>query len=65
MAKRTDDQIIADLMQVEGQLSPENLHADGERSKTEVSKLYRRLSSKRQKLIEELGRELTMADFLN
>jgi hypothetical protein len=57
MPKRTDEQILEDLRDIEAQLSPENLHWDGERPAADARRAERELKAKRAKLIKELGRE--------
>lgn len=54
---RTQEAIIKDLRRVESNLSPENLHCDGEISKTQANKKRIRLNKERQALVKELGRE--------
>lgn len=56
---RTTEAILADLRDVENQLSPENLHWDGERPPSEARRAERKLSRQRAALIRELGREPT------
>jgi hypothetical protein len=58
-AKRQDALIIQDLQRVEGSLSPENLHWDGERSASQARAAERRLLSQQRALIAELGRQPT------
>ncbi len=57
--KRTDEEIIKDLRNVEGDLSPENLHMDGEASPAYVKKRLRELNARKKALTTELGREAT------
>lgn len=59
MNKRTNTEILADLQQVECELSPENLHCDGEISASAANKKFKKLKAKQKQLIEELGREPT------
>jgi len=54
--KRTEKQILWDLAGVESGLEPENLSADGERSRTEQNRRYRELMARKTALIAELGR---------
>ena len=56
---RSDAVIIAELQEVECGLSPENLSCDGERSHTDVMRVYRRLNKQKATLHRELGREPT------
>ena len=53
---RPEAEIIADLRRVEAGLSPENLHADGERSRAEARLRAGALNAQKQMLIAELGR---------
>lgn len=55
-SKRDDSLILADLLSVETQLSPENLHCDGERSPAAARKVEARLHEQRKALHAELGR---------
>lgn len=63
-AKRPDAMIIQDLRRVEGKLSPENLHWDGERSPAQARAAERRLLAQQRALHEELGRRPTHAELL-
>ena len=54
--KRSDAEILKDLLGVECRLSPENLSADGERSRSEQQRLYRVLTAQKAELLKELGR---------
>lgn len=56
---RTTQEIIKDLRQVECNLSPENLHCDGEISITRARQKERVLNKMRKALVKELGREPT------
>ena len=56
-AKRQDALIIQDLIRIEGSLSPENLHWDGERSASQARAAERRLLSQQRALHAELGRQ--------
>ena len=56
-AKRLDALIIQDLIRIEGSLSPENLHWDGERSASQARAAERRLLSQQRALHAELGRQ--------
>ena len=58
-AKRLDALIIQDLRRVEGSLSPENLHWDGERSPAQARAAERRLLAQQRALHAELGRQPT------
>ncbi len=55
--KRPDAEILADLLQVECKLSPENLYCDGERSHSAAQRAGRALNRERRELVRELGRE--------
>ena len=54
--KRSDAEILKDLLGVECRLSPENLACDGERPKAEQRRVYRVLMVQKVELIKELGR---------
>jgi len=55
--KRPDAEIIRDLQRVECNLSPENLHCDGEISRSAAARKARVLNGQRRALVKELGRE--------
>jgi hypothetical protein len=57
--KRPDSEVIADLQRVECNLSPENLHCDGEISRAAAARKGRALNAERRALVKELGREPT------
>ena len=61
-AKRLDALIIQELRRIEGSLSPENLHWDGERSASQARAAERRLLSQQRALHAELGRQPTHTD---
>jgi len=56
-AARSEADIIAALRRIEGDLSPENLYWDGERSRAEARRAESRLMAERKALVAELGRE--------
>jgi hypothetical protein len=56
-AARSEADLIAALRRIEGDLSPENLYWDGERSRTEARRAEARLMAERRTLVAELGRE--------
>jgi len=56
-AARPEADLIAALRRIEASLSPENLHWDGERSRSAARAAERRLNAERKALIAELGRE--------
>ena len=56
---RTKEAILQELRDVENQLSPEWLSADGERSVSAIRRLSAQLNAKRRRLVAELGREPT------
>jgi hypothetical protein len=58
-AKRLDALIIQELRRIEGSLSPENLHWDGERSASQARAAERRLLAQQRALHAELGRQPT------
>ena len=63
--KRTEQQIIADLREVECNLSPENLNWDGERCPKDAQRAYNVLTLQRKQLVKELGREPTFEELWN
>lgn len=56
--KRPESAILADIKGVYGDLSPENLTWDGERSRSEVVRASAALTRKLRELFAELGREV-------
>jgi len=54
--------ILEKIRAVENKLSPENLHWDGERSKTEARKAERALTKELNALVKELGRQPTLTE---
>lgn len=56
----TEKQIIARLARIECELSPENLHCDGEISIAEARAKGRRLMNEKSKLEAQLGRVPTL-----
>jgi hypothetical protein len=56
MTKRTDDQIMLDLQNIEASLSPENLTCDGECTPAEVRSRKAKLVKRQKELHKELGR---------
>jgi len=65
MSKRTDAEIIRDLQAIECALSPENLHCDGEISRSAARTKERKLLAQQKELIKELGRQPTDAELWN
>jgi hypothetical protein len=57
--KRPDAEVLADLRRVECNLSPENLHCDGEISLSAARRKGAMLRRQRRELVQELGREPT------
>jgi len=55
---RSEAQIMNDIARCYGRLSPENLSADGERSRKEQHRLYTQLTAELKGLFNELGREV-------
>ena len=55
-AKRTESEILSQLMSVFGGLSPENLTCDGEASRTHIRAASARLNRAKKALCKELGR---------
>lgn len=60
--KRSEQEILRDLAEVEWDMSPENVSCDGELPVAEVAKRMRALHKKRIKLVKELGREPTFTE---
>jgi hypothetical protein len=60
--KRSREEILNELRDVEGQLSPENLTCDGEAPKTWIIKEGARLRALRRQLVAELGGEPTFEE---
>jgi len=58
-AKRSEADLLAALRRIEGDLSPENLYWDGERSRAEARRAESRLMAERSVVVAELGREPT------
>jgi hypothetical protein len=56
MSKRTESEILADLRGIENALSPENLHCDGEISRSAAMTKQRKLLAQQRALHKELGR---------
>lgn len=59
---RSEAEIIRDLRWVDSALSPENLHCDGEISRSAARAKERKLNAQRRALVNELGREPTMRE---
>jgi hypothetical protein len=57
--RRSDAEILRDLLSVECQLSPENLTCDGELPQYRVRQRAAKLNRQRRTLVAELGREPT------
>jgi hypothetical protein len=62
---RTENEIIKDLQDVEMRLSPENLHCDGEISRSEANRKRIKLEKQQRELIKELGRTPTHKELYN
>lgn len=62
--KRPDAEILADLIEVESQLSPENLSCDGERSMSQQRRIGTQLCGRWDALVKELGRFPTMGELV-
>ena len=56
---RTEKEILNDFRIIECNMSPENLHCDGEASQAQVNKKLKELNAWKTKLIKELGRTPT------
>ena len=65
MSKRTDDQIMRDLSDLYNALSPENLHCDGEISRTAAQRKYRKFMKIQKALFKELGRTVSEEETWN
>ena len=59
MKKRTDKEIISEIQDCYGNLSPENLFWDGERSQEDAQEDRGKLTRKLEDLFKELGRHIT------
>ena len=62
--RRAEAVILREMRRVESQLSPENLHWDGERPRAEARAAARRLKARWRELVGELGREPTFGELL-
>lgn len=51
-----EQELIAEYRRLEYQLSPENLHCDGERSLSAARTIGLRLRARQQAIVKELGR---------
>jgi hypothetical protein len=58
----TESELINRLKKIEGSLSPENLHCDGEISRTKAKQKERVLNAEKKVLEQALGRSLTTAE---
>jgi hypothetical protein len=52
---KTKQELLKDLLDVECELSPENLTCDGELPQAEVKRRARRLNKERDEIIAQLG----------
>lgn len=59
MAKRTEDEIMQEILECYCHLSPENLSCDGELSIAQTRRRYRQLQTRLGQLFSELGRTVT------
>lgn len=59
---RSEAAILADARDIENRLSPENLYCDGERSRSEATRIGAGLRKRLRELEAELGRKITGAD---
>ena len=57
--KRPDAEVLRDLQYIEGALSPENLHCDGEISASAARRKGAALRRRQRELVRELGRTPT------
>lgn len=62
MPKRSEQEIIEKIRDVDCGLSPENLWCDGEASAKEARATEKRLRKEREALVKELGREPTFEE---
>lgn len=60
--KRTEKQIMEQIVEVYGSLSPENLSCDGELPQYAVRQKYATLTKELRNLCKELGREVSEED---
>lgn len=58
MTKPIDDSVMQQFFDLECQLSPENLHCDGEISRTEAQRKYVRLQKEWKVLEKTAGRKM-------
>lgn len=63
--KRTEDEIMKDFDGLECELSPENLHCDGEASPAYVQQKLRDINRRWKDLEHELGRKVEEGDAYN
>lgn len=61
--KRTEAEILRDLHTLSYQYDPESLYMDGEATKAQVRSKLRKLNAAKNKLVKELGRTPTEAEF--
>lgn len=61
-SKRSNKDILSDIADVYGQLSPENLHCDGEISRSAAAAKGRKLNTKLQTLFQEFGRRVSESE---
>lgn len=54
-----EETLIAEYARLENQLSPENLHCDGERAPSEARRIGRKLRARQAEIVKQLGRTPT------
>jgi hypothetical protein len=57
-------ELMAELLNLECQLSPENLTCDGELPRSQVQRRFQRLSTAKNKVVKELGYEPTFEELI-
>jgi hypothetical protein len=63
--KLTELELLEELRTVECELSPENLHCDGEITLAAAKRKKKRLNARRAQLVKQLGREPTEHELWN
>ncbi len=57
MSKRTEAAVLNEFQDLECQLSPENLHCDGEITRAQAESKRKKIMRRWKELVAELGRE--------
>ena len=65
MQTKNEAEILYRLLAIDNELSPENLHCDGELPLAKVREKKKRLEQERSTLVKELGREPRAKDFFS